>query len=625
MALLDTFYLMFKTNADEAKRGMADAEGAAGQFDDKIGRTDEHVHEAGARIVETFGEVGLAIAAAFSVERIREFLTEIIEVNGRLQDTSERIGVAVEDLAALQQGAKYFGGSADGVVSSLDFMNKGLADLAVKGTSRLKPFFDELKVEPLTAAGKVKPLLQVYGELADKMHEMTAQERSGIAERFGIDQGLLLMMAEGRRGFDDLIARQKELGVVSTADAEIADKFGKKMSDVGVVLRHVATGFLSPLLPALTSVFDTLINFVTFLQNHTGLVEGFFVGVGGVIAAVYLPAVIRAIVTTALWLAEILLVPALIAAAFAAFAFAYDDVKQFLAGNNSVIGELSKKWPIVGQVVRAMAKDAAAAWEWLVGYFKGGVNLFASIINLIVAVVDRVAAAVGGKLAGSMKLFADAFPLYAKMIRGIGEALEWVVGIAIKAATFLAKIGLGFLKDLPKAMQNWAADINRVAVNVNGPKLALQGVGGGKDPKATDKPSRTASGPKQADDGKRSHAGIRPPLAAEGKHARATGNLPLAAEGKRGRIDTGPVLAIQGVRDAGKAVHIAAATPLGAHTSNSISNHSSSVTKKTDVKIDKIEVHTQATDAVGIGAAIGGHLNEQIRQAVNHHDDGVKS
>jgi hypothetical protein len=64
----------------------------------------------------------------------------------------------------------------------------------------------------------------------------------------------------------------------------------------------------------------------------------------------------------------------------------------------------------------------------------------------------------------------------------------------------------------------------------------------------------------------------------------------------------------------------AASSPIGATTSAAISN-----TRGGDrsVKVEKVEVHTQATDAQGIARGIGGALGSQMRGAASQFDDGV--
>ncbi|MFC0139996.1 hypothetical protein ACFFJN_07935 [Erwinia mallotivora] len=65
----------------------------------------------------------------------------------------------------------------------------------------------------------------------------------------------------------------------------------------------------------------------------------------------------------------------------------------------------------------------------------------------------------------------------------------------------------------------------------------------------------------------------------------------------------------------------AASNPLTSMTSNAISNSSRQVSQRTDVRIDNIEIQTQATDAKGIAREIPGNLKD----ATWHFDDGLKA
>jgi len=58
------------------------------------------------------------------------------------------------------------------------------------------------------------------------------------------------------------------------------------------------------------------------------------------------------------------------------------------------------------------------------------------------------------------------------------------------------------------------------------------------------------------------------------------------------------------------------------YASKAISNGGSG--GSSTVQIDKIDVHTQATDAKGISNAIGQELNTTLRRVTNHFDDGEK-
>lgn len=448
MSILDTFYILFKSNTDEVKKGFDTAEAAGKKFDAGLGRTDEHVHIVGERIKDTFKEVGLAIAGAFAARELTEWISHTIEANARLNETSERLGVAVEDLAAAQAAAVRFGGSADGVTQSFDFLNRGLADLATKGTSRLLPFFRELGLEPVNAARKAKPLLEIYGELADKLSGKSAQERAGFAERFGIDPGFLLALSDGRKGFDELIAREKALGVTSKEDAEQASKFRQSLADVNVIMNHLATTIAAFILPPLRWLTDAFINVTQYLREHKGLVEGFFIGLGGVITAVYLPAVIRATAATLAFLAPYILIPAVIIAVGAAFALAYEDIKVYLEGGKSLTGELIKKFPILKEVIENTAGAINTANERFKELKETGAALldfFSALGKFTLEGFVKDAKILVGyfiDLGKAMGLFTETAKSDAQAVT---DAWKWVADVLGKIAGFL---GGGFLNDV---------------------------------------------------------------------------------------------------------------------------------------------------------------------------------
>jgi hypothetical protein len=578
VAILDTFYTLFKTNSDEIRKGYNDAEKATDKFTESMSRADAGVHAAGAKIVDTFKEVGATIAAAFAFEHVKEFIEATVELNAHLKETSERIGVDVEDLAALQSAATRFGGSAEGVTGTLDFLNRGLADIAVKGTSRLKPFFDELKINVLNGKGHVKDLQEVLGQLADKLAGKTVQERAGLGERFQLDPGLLLAMADGRRGLEDIIKRQKELGVTTEADAEAADKFEKKMADLRVQFQHVGNQIVGGLLPVLGKLVDGVMSFVGFLEKHKSLVEGFFIGIGGVIAVFYTPQVIKAAIATAGWLAEVLLIPALIAAAFAVFAFIFDDIKNFLEGNKSITGELAKRWPIVGEVIHDVANTVVGAWDWMMSILKGGETFFAGLGKLIGAALG----ALGREAVSVARAFAQAFPGIVAVFQGIGDKISWVIGLMEKLFGWIGRLGGSALKYLGEGLANAPkalSELGKLASNAAdriGPQPAYAGAG-------TVQAVRTA----------------------------ATEAAPA-------------VKTVQAIQAGQKQVAAATATHLSSVTNNAITHGAqNTVTKKIEVKTGDITITTQATDGKQVVTALGDHLAEHVRKAIAQHDDGV--
>lgn len=85
----------------------------------------------------------------------------------------------------------------------------------------------------------------------------------------------------------------------------------------------------------------------------------------------------------------------------------------------------------------------------------------------------------------------------------------------------------------------------------------------------------------------------------------------------------GGAQARQAVRAGRGQLATAAANPMAAQTPNSVAAGARSSQRSTHVQVGKVEVHTQATDADGMAKAAGGALSSQLRRTTDHYDDGV--
>jgi hypothetical protein len=430
---------MFDSNADQLKKGQDKAKGSSKELEDQLGRTDRQAKQLGDRFLETAKRAGEMLLTAFAVERVYQGVKAQAEYNAQLGLTAQRLNVNIEDLAAWGEASTRAGGSAEGFAGSLDFLNKNMAAVEAGGQSRLKPFFKAMKIEILDIHKKVRPLFDILGDLADRFSKMGAQEVAGFGERLGLDTGTVMMLQMGRRAVEDLVKRQKELGVTSKEDAETAHKFNMQLEDLEQILHKVYTVIGSSILPGLTAFFHKAEDVVQFLERHKTFVEGFFIGTAAAITLYYLPAITRAAVRTLLAIGPYLLIAAAILAVGAAFGLIYDDIVNFMEGNASVIGELSKKWPWIGELVRTVVTDIAAVFQWAVGVLKAGVNLVVAAFEFLWATVAMVGRLItqGWNLTvnfidGKIKQLVRAFPALGGAFRAVGEVFK-SVGHAIVA------------------------------------------------------------------------------------------------------------------------------------------------------------------------------------------------
>lgn len=474
-SILETFFIMFDSNADQLKKGQAGAKQSSKELEDQLGATDRQAKALGDSFLNMAKEAAGALAAAFAVEKVYEGVKAQAEYNAQLGLTAERLDVNIEDLGAWSEAAARSGGSVEGFTSSLDFLNKNLAMTEATGKSRLAPFFDQMKIKMVDVYGKVRPLFDILGDLSDRFSKMGKQEVAGFGEKLGLDPGTVMMLQQGRRGVEDVVARMKLLGVTSKEDAETAHKFNLQMEDMDQQLHHVYTTIGSWLLPGLTSFLKWIQTTVSYLAEHKTAVEGFFIGVAGVVTYLYLPAIIRAAVATWALIGPYVLAIAVVLALAAAFALVYDDVMNFLAGNQSVIGELSKKWPWVGELVRATVTAIGDAFRWTVDLIKAEVQTFIAAFQFLYAALTAIGRliAVGfhatfGFIEEKINALVRRFPLLGIAFRAVGEIFK-AVGHAILAVfewiidkvTHLADLYRWFTKGLAAG----TVALNTIAAN----------------------------------------------------------------------------------------------------------------------------------------------------------------
>ena len=154
-----------------------------------------------------------------------------------------------------------------------------------------------------------------------------------------------------------MVKRQKELGVATAEDAEIAREFNTAWQDTRQVFSSVFREVGASVLPVLADMLGGVQGFVQFLRDNENFVEGVFLGLSGIMTSKLAPALLAALTN-----------PIALAAALAlAFGALYDDVQAFLSGNDSLIGQISEKYPVVGEIV----KDVAEAFGNLKENFEG--------------------------------------------------------------------------------------------------------------------------------------------------------------------------------------------------------------------------------------------------------------
>ncbi len=329
----------------------------------------------------------------------------------RLDELSKALDVNVEDLSVWGDAVKLNGGTAEGFQDTVKQMTASLADFATKGTSRTAPFFQALGIQMVDATGKARNFFEILPELSDAFQKLGRQQSFGIGQKLGLDQGTIMLLQQGSKEVDRIIKRQKELGVVTKLDAEIAAKFNDAWDDTAHAFRSVFLAIGAYVLPGFTKVLSIVERVGLWFKSHSDFIIGAVIALGTAVAVFLVPPLIRAAAAALVLYAPFLLIGAAVAALVVGFGLLYDDIQNFLAGNKSAIGYIVEKWPLVGEILIGLIKVAKQLWAALQPVFDFIGDGLKGIFNLGVEIIEVILKAIGGIVTGISK----ALGLYEKI------------------------------------------------------------------------------------------------------------------------------------------------------------------------------------------------------------------
>lgn len=358
MSLLSTFGILFETDSEKAVREIdgvdKSLDNAEGTANDTAGTFDDlgvSVDESASSFFGLSDGVATAAAGLLAITGIFAGITSQALATDEIGKFSETMGLAIEDVGAWDEAVARSGGSSDAFRGSIAGLNGQLTDISLTGGGEASEVFARLGVDAVDAGGKIKGAFEVLPELADSFQNLSKAEAVGFGQKLGLDQGTILLLQQGRVAVEDLVKRQKELGVATKEDYQAAAEFNDALDDSKQSMASLFTSAGTTILPLLTSMLKGFEVIGKWMKENKTLVTGFFIGAAGVITAIYLPAIASAAAATLVAAAPFIAIAAAVAAAGAAFAILYEDVVAYMGGQDSYIGDLAKKYEWFGDVV----------------------------------------------------------------------------------------------------------------------------------------------------------------------------------------------------------------------------------------------------------------------------------
>lgn len=447
MSILDTFFILFESDTSKLDKGLGESEKKSDGLLEKLKKIDPAASKAGAGLMQMVGNLaglaglGLSFGAlVVGIKDVAKSYDELGKLAARFRDTAEAVD-EFRDASALLSI------SEETSTNALKALDTAIQDTYL-GLGRSKKVFEELGIEVTDAAGKIKPVTAVMGELAGKMQTMEKGTQIRVMERLGLDPSLLKLFNS------DLAALQMRMAAVDKASGfnlEEAVKRAKEYTkaqkeltlEVNVLRMYIdklVESFKIAALPTLTDAMTTATKyvrmFVEYLMQHRRFVEGVFIALGSAILYFLVPAAIKGAIAVWAMIAPFALIALAVVAVGAAFALLYDDIMNFIEGNDSLIGQILNKYPMIGKVVSTIVEA-----------FREALGLLKNLASFLVDVWDNPREAFDDFL----RFVLHGLKALIDMIPGLSQAFQFGQFLADKLGIAGAQEQLGAASRTPLA------------------------------------------------------------------------------------------------------------------------------------------------------------------------------
>ncbi len=352
MSALETFFIAFESDSKDVEKGAQQAKKATNELEGGILDTKGAADALGQSFVGAVISAQKSITALLSIGALTAKAFSEASQSEALGRFTERLDQNIEQVDAWSRAIQQTGGSADTFRGTLEGLVNTLTEFSITGGGAAAETFARLGISAFDAGGRIKSAFELLPEIADSFEHLSQKESANLGQKLGLDNATILLLQRGRSAIDDLTRRQRDLGVVTKEDTEIATLYNIAWRDTQTLFASVARSVGSVFLPILTELQTKFQDLVIYLRNNEEFLKEIFIAAAGIITAVYLPAMTKAAIATTLAIAPFIA----IGAAVAALALIINDFNNYLEGNDSLIGRISEKWPRVGEIVKSMAK-----------------------------------------------------------------------------------------------------------------------------------------------------------------------------------------------------------------------------------------------------------------------------
>ena len=593
MGILDSFFFVLKADPTDAVAGInkageafddlkRDGVGAANAAAHSVDRLGQVASAAGSVTSRALGSIteelrglilpaGAAVAALGSVsaawERIQGFISTA--------NNAQSLNIPVDQYDAYAKVLQSVGYEADETRDLFVDLAEAIGEGASDAESQRAKTFSELGVSLKDANGNVINATQGFQSLSKAIDGMAPEKAIFLIRQLGInDPKLLTLLTQGNKELESRLELVRRNGVMTAEQARAAQDLQREQQRLAITLGGIGDAIARGVLPYVAGLFKALNEIMDYVNRHKIAFSIFFGTAATLIGASLIPAILRATAATWGWASATIAAtwPWLaLAAAIAAASLVAEDIYLYFTDPtaNTVTGELVKKFPQLAQFLSACRDEVMNLVNGFIELKDEALQTFNDVVNYI----NSLNPALDRLVSKAKTVFSDFF--------------NWFKSLGLAIGDFFRDMFAGIINSVVDSIPEAARSTLGISHMRTGAERRLDDQAGqlGADVREITRPPEAAA----------PVTGVVAPPTVPSQPAIAAGEV----------ISQASSSAINGLAGSG--------APVTRTVNNSGGN----------VKIDKIEVHTQSTDPQAINSAIVDGFQGEWRNAVAQHDDGI--
>lgn len=250
---IDTLVVKLGLDTEDFKRGEKDLEQGLEKTRKSTEKVGSDVAANGKKASEFFGQLQKAALKFFAVLTVGrgmvDFTNMIITGGAQLDRMSTRLGTSADSLSRWQGAVRQSGGSAEGLLSTVQGLSGELTQIKQTGESALLPFLGQLGVSLVKTNGQAKSTVDILGDIGDALESKnwSNADKFNMLIGNGIDEGTANLLLKGAKERNRLLAEQKGY---SDADAKAALKAQERWEGVKLQIERTSQKIVTDLIPA---------------------------------------------------------------------------------------------------------------------------------------------------------------------------------------------------------------------------------------------------------------------------------------------------------------------------------------------------------------------------------------